>query len=157
MYKIQIPDPAGSESDKNKLVAFVGQLEALLSDIVRTGQDSVGRPFIIKELRRSMKKAWNGSSKVDGAPARFEAVRKAINDADEATLATHGLVGPMLAFKLTVLHYWAERYNLLGGFRWYDKLLDMIDTLFDSILEALKLDGALKELKEFIRSAADEG
>ncbi|HWJ74975.1 MAG TPA: hypothetical protein VNX29_17580 [Kaistia sp.] len=93
---------------------------------------------------------------MEAAAARFYAVRDAIGAVSQFALERHGLVGPELTFKLSAVSTASTRLFENPFPKWLKKLLEMIDTVFKSILEALKIDGALTELKEIVENLIED-
>ncbi|WP_275785395.1 hypothetical protein [Pararhizobium gei] len=160
MYRINFPQP-NDDTPKIQLIAFLDEVERFLGDLVATGQDSQGKEIIIDTLRRpAMQRAWAGDPDMPGTSAadRFEQARQRINKMGSQRLTKCGLNGSALDFKLTVLNYRADQYNLEGGWKWFDKIIDLIDALLKSLFKAAGLDDAIEELKDFIwGSAEDDG
>ena len=69
-------------------------------------------------------------------------------------IQSHGLGGAQLDFKLRTVEFWADRVRHPNiGSRWIRRLLDAIDTLLDSILDAVGIGSSIKEIKDAIRDA----
>ena len=76
----------------------------------------------------------------------------------ETALAdAHGLRGEQLRFKIVTIRYWTNRVNeRRNPGKWREfvrRLLVAIDTLLDSILQALGRGSAFKEIKDSIRDS----
>ncbi|WP_442577552.1 hypothetical protein ACSBOB_18420 [Mesorhizobium sp. ASY16-5R] len=157
MYKPNF-DFTDAGTDIERLDRFLVELENFLTDVVKTGEDSRGTKLILKRLMPAMQNAWNavGESPANQATARFANLRNRLKDTSSQTREDHGLTGSSLKFKLDVISHWTGVYNLFGGSRWFEKIIDLIDTLFESLIDAVGAGGALAELKDFILGCVDE-
>lgn len=96
----------------------------------------------IAEMREPLRLAWNDFEETFDIEFAFGRI-DAISNAD---LESHGLYGNQLAFKLSTIDFWLAKFNLNKG--WLKKLLEAIDNLLESLLEAAGLKGAIKEIKK---------
>jgi hypothetical protein len=72
------------------------------------------------------------------------------------TLVRHGLYGEQLKYKLAAIDLAAGRAaDGISG--WLRKLLELIDNLLESILKALNIDDALKEIKDALLASLPDG
>ena len=133
-----------------QLSTIVLQLEELLSQLMENPEFD---EYFYGDVRQSMCKAWKSV-----AP-RFEAYAAAVQEAAESDLATHGLTGDELEFKVEAINFVARRFFKLGELstlsrrkKWLRKLLEIIDKLLKSILDAVPGGGAISEYKDFCES-----
>jgi hypothetical protein len=82
-------------------------------------------------------------------------IRK-VDNASEMAMRDNGLYGAQLKYKLSTISHAVDM--VFSGFTgWKKKLLDLIDNLLESILSALGVGEALKELKDaLVDSLPDE-
>lgn len=155
---VEFPQFSGGGDPTDTLDEFVKQVHDFLAEIVRSDRDPISaEPLFEQELVPAMRAAWDEVKRA----GLFDDVGMRIRDArprPEATFGPHGLTGQQLRFKLAVIRFFHGRYIARGGRRLLKKLLDIIDDLLDSILEALGVEGAISEIKDFIKdSIAEEG
>ena len=138
-----------TDDDRERLIGFVRFVEALLAEIVRDGKDPQGRRLFFEPLLAPMHEAWETGRN------EFRALQAALLDLSAAAMDRHGLSRPQLTFKLSVVRHFSALFNSHGK-RWLRRLLDVIDTLLKSILDAIGVGGAAGELKDMIRDSIDE-
>jgi hypothetical protein len=78
----------------------------------------------------------------------FHRAHEMIFSASTQTIEDHGLYGNQLNWKLFNINFSFRRYLQGRSAALFEKLLTCIDTLLDSILSAIPLGSAIKELKE---------
>lgn len=129
--------------DRDALKEFITRTHKLLDQIVRQGGPDGGPSFVPLELQTLLKDAWTSAG-----PGLLD-LHKKIDDASDDVLSVHGLSGPSLRFKLGVIDRVWDHFVGDKIIRWLRKLLNAIDTLLDSIIDALGPAGsAAKELKQ---------
>lgn len=150
-----MPFPTTSDfhkSDRDLLLQFLQAFRELLGNVVETGRDPRGSELFAMELMAPMRSAF---SEVQDHFGRLQsAVREGL---PPERIAEHGLSGQQLRFKLATVSYRAQRYLQLGGFFRFQWLLDTIEGLLDSIIDAAGVGGAIKEYKEAVRNAGKDG
>jgi hypothetical protein len=140
-----------SQNERERIQQFLNDVYRLLADIVETGQDPKGNrlmsdPDVLREVRA----AWAESGQY------FESAHNSVAEVPERRLHAHGLYGNQLGAKFTVTGRHWTRFLSKGGGRLFRKLIDVIDDLLDSILQALGASGAISELKDLVKNATDE-
>ncbi len=138
---------AKRRNDRQRLVQFLKAVHEILDRLVKTGKDPTGKPLFVPELQELMDAAWTEVVPV------FWDTEKAIQDASEERLGGHGLFGKQLDFKLRVVDWLSGRFQALGGAKLLKRLLQAIENLLDSIIDAAGTGGAIKEIKEAIKSS----
>lgn len=141
---------------------------AITAPIYFDGQQSRERSLIDPEMLGLLREAWSEYER--DAAGRLEITLSRIANASAAVLEEHGLYGAQLRFKLGLFRWRLQTYNqtrqavavappapptaplvfppwsVVGrAFKW---LLRTIDVLLDSIVQALGIGKALKEIKE---------
>jgi hypothetical protein len=106
-----------------------------------------------KDLLPRMRQAW-GELERQGDFRKVERQIQQIEPGDRRW-RDHGLRGRQLAFKLAVIRFLQGRYYLLGK-SILRKLLDTIDDLLKSILDAVGGGRGILELKDFIKHSIDD-
>ena len=96
----------------------------------------------------------------------FNELADSVTDIDPKAVTRHGIGGAQLKFKLANVALWSERlgrdFSLGKAYRWrlpgrwrdyIDYLLESIDTILESILDALGFGSAPSEMKEAIANS----
>jgi hypothetical protein len=137
--------------DRAALSDFIERTYALLREIAELGGPEGGPIFVPEELRPLLRDAW---------PAAGEdllSLGGRIATAPVAVLASHGLVGASLHFKLGVVRRAWTNFAADRVIKWLRKLLAAIDTLLESIVDALGPAGAAaKEIKQALENLLEE-
>jgi hypothetical protein len=143
-------------NDRERIFGFVANVYHWLSACYNGESLSYGMQpafpviYVRGEFQPNAREAWREFS--EHTPlSTFEAAIKRASDRD---LESHGMVGSQLSYKLQVIEYIKEKAFHFSG--WKKKLLDAIDTFLDSILSALGVGEALKELKDALVGSLDE-
>lgn len=148
-------DPVSAEEAGPHLAEFLGWVESFLEFVSENSGfngilsdlfdgDLISRlPLALREVRET---------------GVFERAKRLAVEVRAADVIDHGLFGAQLQWKL------ANTKSALGDFlavltgegtgplsRVFDRLVKVIDALLDSILDAIKAGGAIKELKEAVR------
>ena len=124
-----------------KLIRFLEDTRDFLGRLIQHGK------AFVPELVESIRRAWNTGLQ------RFNDIITRALLLTQTQLESHGLTGEELRLKPNLVsHYFGELISG-GGKGILRKLFDVIDTLLDSILQALGVPGAVKEIKDSIRSA----
>lgn len=129
------------EPDEYLRIEFIQAVADLISDVVRTGTDLHGHKLFEDELLPYMRDA------MDSLHDRIQALEWAIVDVSDQDILKHGLHGEQLRFKLAAIDLRDRHYRLIGGvtnFRW---LLETLEGLLDSIIDATAAGGAIKAFK----------
>lgn len=141
--------PTGQGEPRAELVTFVHRVQEFLDELVDSNRDPFGNPLFYPELLELMRGAWG-----EGRP-EVERVAILIRNAPLDRLGQHGLTGRQLRFKLGVIGHFNRLY-ISTGKSYLRKLLEVVDILLKSILEAVGAGGALSELKEYIEKSLDD-
>jgi hypothetical protein len=145
-----------NSTDRDLLLGFVLGVEKFVSTIIRKGHQGLlpkGETglHLHKELEPAAREALD-----EFTQQRRGDVLVAIDRADEATLQSHGLTGKQLRFKLAIIRLRERLFCKLPKFRPFRSVIGAIDTLLDSIVDALGVGGALKELKDAVLDATED-
>ena len=141
----------GDEGPRGALVSFVRAVHDFLAELIQSNRDRQGQHLFLEDLLRPMGRAWQEVEQ----QRYFADVERGIERLTDGQLRDHGLFGWQLAFKLAVIRFFHQRY-LAAGKGILRKLLDIIDDLLKSILEAIGGGGAIAEIKDFIKDSIDE-
>ena|SRR3990172_11063084 len=133
----------------SRLLLFLGGVEEVLSRLVESGRDPLGKPLFIGNVLPQMRAAWAEM------PEHFRALRAGVGRLSDTKIRDHGFSPIQLNFKLQVVASWWRRFSENGGRRIALKLLGAIDTVLDSLIDATGLGGAIKEIKDAIAGAID--
>ena len=148
---VEFPAFSSDGDPRNTLVLFVRAVHDFLGEIVESNHDRFTRPLFWEELLPPMRGAWREVEE----HRHFPEVESRIQRLTEAQFRDHGLYGQQLAFKLAVIRFFYGRY-LSFGKGILKKLLDIIDDLLKSILDAIGSGGAISEIKDFIRDSIQD-
>jgi hypothetical protein len=83
----------------------------------------------------------------------FQILDELIQQANPDTIIKHGLYGAQLNWKLSNINFHFKRFIENRTASLLDRLLSSIDTLLDSILDAVPGGSAIKELKEALQDS----
>ena len=140
------------QTDRNLLISFLNAVYELLAQAVETTRDPLGGELFVEELIGPMQAAFPELREY------FGRVEAAVRELPNVRMIEHGLTGPQLRFKLAGVSYRDGIYRQLGRIFHFKGLLDTLEALLDSILDAAGIGGAIKEFKEAVRnSTRDEG
>lgn len=134
-------------NDSQLRTAFLAGVYELLQEVAQTGADPKGKPLFEEGMRDFMGPAW-----MEVQDSFVQLQSKAANLPDEEVVR-HGLGGDQLRFKLAATSMRERIYREVAGagpFRW---LLDTLEGLLDSIIDAAGVGGAVKEFKEAVRNS----
>jgi|SRR6185295_290092 len=135
--------------DRARLQSFVTDVRSLLEWLVEEGKDRRGHDLFYEDLREPMKEAWKE------VQPQFLAVDQLIQG-DLGVLQEHGLEGAQLKFKFLTVKKRFQEFWERGGREVLKWLLEAIDNVLDSILDAIGAGSAVKEIKEGIKHAIFE-
>jgi|GEM_PF-2620916 hypothetical protein len=151
---VEFPTFDGDDDPPLVLANFLKAVRKFLAELVETDRDSLGDRLFVRALRNEMLAAW------EEAQVHFDlAIERAENSylrlQPGNALYEHGLYGRQLRFKLAVIRYFYGQYLSVGkGI--LKKLIEMIDDLLKSILDAIGAGGAISEIKDFIKDSIDD-
>ena len=137
---------------KKHLRGFLGRTLDLLRMLAYEGVDEKGQPLFIEELLPKIPKAWEEFR----ADFNVEKAERLVNETPGPVLQSHGLYGHQLTLKLSAIASWRKRFLGKKTKKLLLRLLDAIDTLLDSLMQAAGIDKALKEIKDILRNSIDE-
>jgi hypothetical protein len=145
-------DQYQAQEARDQMLKFVEELHSFLGQTANKPFDYQGKPLILEEMVPALKDAWahfDGDFSLD--KAKF-----AIYEAPQDRIESHGLYGPQLGAKLSLVQLRLRRF--LDGVtkKALLKLIDALDTVLDSIIAATGLDGAIKEMKDLLRNSVDD-
>jgi len=140
-----------SQNERERIQQFLNDVYQLLGDVIEAGHDPKGNTLISdRDVLREVRAAWADSGQY------FESAHRAVREVPERRLHEHGLYGNQLGAKFTVTGRHWTRFLSRGGGRLFRRLIEVIDDLLDSILQALGASGAISELKDLVKNATDE-
>ena len=137
-------------NDHQKIQKFIAQvyawLDACYASSFRASTES-GSPWppirVHRQLQELATRAWREYER----DHPLADLHRRIAELSDETLVKHGLYGAQLEYKLATIDFAAHR-AATGMSGWLRKLLELIDNLLESILKALGVDSALKEIKD---------
>lgn len=138
-----------------ELIMFVRDLKHFLITVL---EDDVNFSFLW-ETNPSLQGMGLETYRFDISEGGAEELIRAIPKIDPETIRQHGLKGRPLRFKFHVINTIANQWESLKGElsirNWFKKLIDAIDALLDSLIDATGGVGALiKEFKDALGSLA---
>jgi hypothetical protein len=145
-------DPVGPEEAGKYLHSFVDWLHGFFHQVAENRFDTdevAGGPLFhatqiefLPEVLAEMER--------DG---HFQRLMEAAAAADPKALFAHGLYGAQLSWKFSNINFSLTRFIEERSAALFDRLLDSIDALLDSLLGAVPGGSAVKELKEAVRNS----
>lgn len=144
------------DGERAQLVHFTDQLELFLETLLNESRD---RNYFISGFQESYFAAWEELS------IHFEFLREAIRFAEPIDFLLHGLTGNQLKFKFKVINHFSALFteasnsrNRSGRFTnmMLGKLMESLDKLLKSIMDAVGAGGAVGEFKDFMESLIDD-
>lgn len=144
---VQFPQYAGVGDNRRVLAEYIHTIALFLDEIVRTGTDYQGGPLFDERLLPPMRAAW------EEARPRFDYVAARAAEIGPGAIAEHGLAGRQLQYKLAVVEHRNGIFRSLGGVLGFRRVIEAIDTLLKSILDAAGVGGGLAEIKDYIGHA----
>jgi hypothetical protein len=152
-----------AEPGPKELTQFTGGVETFFGFVLKEKKDFA---FLWEEDLQLWKLAQD-TYKNDVRPAATT-LRKAIDKIPPSALDQHGLRNRALKFKLRVLNSVANRWRQIQGqFKawtlrrmlavreWFNKVVEAIDAVLDSLIEAASgAGGLIKEFKDALRALA---
>jgi hypothetical protein len=142
--------PQEERAAKENLKAFMKDTYLLLEKIALEKVNVEGQMYL-KTLPLRIKSAWNEFKENHPLPEML----RAINNISLDQLRTHGLYGSQLKLKLAVIDVQKKR---LFSFRTKTnliKVLDAIDVILDSLVLVARIDYAVRDLKDALKSSID--
>jgi len=145
-------------TDQERLKAFVKAVDELLSTTIKSGSWELSEPSLKTKLRLDTEVLDAARAALDEfhQQQQIQKIVTSIDQASTSVLSSHGLNGAQLQFKLKNVEHRERRFRfrpLAGPLR---RLVQAIDTLLDSILDALHIGKALKELKDGVFDATED-
>ena len=137
---------------KKYLGDFLGETLDFLKMLVHKGADAEDRPFFVEKLLPEIREAWEEFRE----EFNVENAQKLVNETPGSVLQSYGLYGSQLRLKLSAISSWRERFLGKRTKKLLLRLLDAIDTLLDSLIQAAGIDKAIKEIKDILRNSIDE-
>ncbi len=138
------------QSDRNLLISFLRAVYELLARSVDRTKDPLENELFVEELIGPMNAAFSEIGD------HFARVERAIGELPDVRMTEHGLTGQQLRFKLAAVRYRERIYERLGSVLRFKGLLDTLEGLLDSILDAVGAGGAIKEFKEAVRNSTKD-
>ena len=145
--------PTGDESasDRDLMKQFLDALKDLLIGVVKEGRDRHGQELFFPELLPLLR---DGLGNLDGHVDRLES---AVDGIPAEKVADHALEGPEFRMKIRIVRFFSNRFEQMGGVWPFRRLLDTLEGLLDSIIDAAGAGGAIKEYKDFVRNSTRDG
>lgn len=135
-------------TEKDTLRGFVNDTKAFIDELLSEKQSF----RIVPSLLATLRTAWLSPTMA----ARFQQLLAQVNLLGSDQISNHGLGGIDLDAKIDVIKYLHSRFLLRGGSHLLKRLIDAIDNLLESILDAAGFGSAIKELKDAVKEAIDE-
>jgi len=136
-----------NDYERRQLIKFLLRVEDLLRDLVLNEDNE---KFFEPELVEKMRAAW-----AEMGPY-FSEAHDALAHTEAANLRKHGLVSEQLKFKLAVVNHHEKRFKKTKKHRWLRRLLNVMDDLLKSILDAAGVGGAIDEIKAMIKGSVKD-
>lgn len=133
--------PPMREDDKTKIRLFLEDVQDFLARLVKH------RAAFIDALYDDVVQAWGAAS------MRFGQAIAKVSQISESKLEQSGLTGPELKLKLRNVEHSFGQVLLQAGGPALLKLFDTIDSLLQSVADALGVGTALQEIKDAIKGA----
>ena len=142
---------AHPEPGRQQLSIFLDNVRAFLSFALESNDLS----FLWRDNPDLRPLAFETFSR-DVVPS-IQRLQVAISDVSEAALREHGLLGLPLRFKLnvadTIGRRWETVRRTLNVREWFARIIDAIDALLDSLIDAAAgAGGLIKEFKDALRA-----
>lgn len=154
--------------DKALLENFARKVESLISTTIRAGgwtfPDQPDSPVL--RLHPEALEPARAALEEFEQQGHLEKLTDAIGSASEETLRRHGLTGAQLRFKLTIVRLrerlsrrsarpnWPFRRFRMSGF--LRRLIEAIDNVLESLIDAVGVGGPLKEMKDAVMHATEK-
>lgn len=140
------------DDDKSDLLAFTHKVYKWLNNCHEGSNRDEDHQhwrviYPLRALQSEAKLAWSAFQERQS----FESMVVLIREANEVALYNNGLYGHQLKYKLSLLQIRAEQASR-GSIRAVEKFLDIIDLIMDSLLDALGIGEAIKELIKALRN-----
>lgn len=145
------PDGGEALSSRDLMKRFLDAVRDLLLGTVSSGRDSKGTELFFPELLPHLR---DGAGNLEGHVSRL---KEAVDGIPADHIEDHALDGPELLMKIRIVRFFADRFAALGGVGPFRRLLDTLESLLDSIIDAAGTGGAIKEFKEFVRNSTKDG
>ena len=145
--------PTGDESvsDLDLMKLFLDALRDLLLGIVKEGRDRQGQELFFPELLPLLR---DGLGNLDN---HVDRLKSAVGEISEERVADHALEGAEFRMKIRIVRFFSDRFERMGGVWPFRRLLDTLEGLLDSIIDAAGTGGAIKEYKDFVRNSTRDG
>ncbi len=143
-------ETASGRGSIQRLIQFVRATYEVLGKLVESERDPQEQLLFLEELLPPMRAAWRE------VRPHFEELERAIDALPDQQIYRHGFSEGQLDFKLGVVASWWNRFSARGGRRIAKKLLDAIDNVLDSLIDATGVGGAIKEIKDAINGSIED-
>ena len=150
---ITVPEtPPTVEEARPYLIGFVDWVLEFFELIDgEYGNGFTSPPSFVPELIQYLSPSLNEARE----SGMFDQAREALQTLSADHIRLHGLFGSQLQWKLSTASHWFERFIAVPGRHLFERLLDAIDAILESILESIPGGKGIVEIKEAIRNAAD--
>jgi len=138
--------PPGQE--REVLREFTDAVDRFLGNLIETAAENPDDSFFLPDLIPLMHQTWRTEM-----PREFAVLRDGIPGMPDAQLERHGFRGLQLHFKLGVVRARVREFVAGGVGDALSRLLDSIDGVLDSLLDAAGVGTAIKEFKEALKNA----
>jgi arginine/lysine/ornithine decarboxylase len=145
---------------KEKLSAFVHDTYILLEKVAYEKIELEGQLFL-RTLPAKIRDAWKLPAKIRDAWKEFKAncplkeVLQSISNTPAKELESHGLYGNQLKLKLAIIDVLKKRLTSFRTKKILIELLEALDIILDGLIPAARIDGALKNIKDSMKSSID--
>jgi len=143
-------DSKQEKQAREKLSAFVHDTYILLEKLSCEKIEVEGQLFL-RTLPARIRDAWKGFT----ANCPLKEVLKSISDIPAKELESHGLYGNQLKLKLAVIDVLKKRLTSFRKKKVLIELLEALDIILDGLIPATRIDGAIKNIKNSIKSSID--
>ncbi len=144
-----MPFPTADDFERNTdqklLIMYVDGVEELFRDIREAPVDKDGNLMFIEELINPMMAA------LEVIWSYFDQMRNRIRRLTEFEVFQHGLSGPQLHYKLLSVRHYKDLYDQVKNAKNLKKLLNIIKSLWQSLLEFKGIGWAVKEILDITK------
>jgi hypothetical protein len=142
--------PQEERAAKENLKAFMKDTHLLLEKIAFEKVEVEGQMYL-KTLPLRIRNAWKEFS--ENHP--LQEMLRSVNNISIDQLKAHGLYGNQLKLKLAVIDVQKKRLFSFRTKAHLVKVLDAIGVILDSLVVVARIDTAIRDLKDALRSAID--
>lgn len=138
----------GMQEDRRKIARFFRETHRFVTELAREANPAYFPQDLAELIQRAGREFEEEFDLADAS--------KKLREAPADNLREAGLFGSQLELKLAVVDRFKKAFKRLPWKPILKKLIDAIDSVLDSIVAAVGIGEALKELKDILRRLLDE-